>query len=124
MPKSRKNKCSNPTLNNVGRVYACYYCCMPSSPVLLHTYLVLGYTSYYCCMPSSPSCVAAYILSFGLHMLHALILCVAAYINNFTCFSTFWHCHPYILQHFNENVYIHPSLKADEKTRRALHAAQ
>ena len=21
-----------------------------------------------------------------------------------TCFSTFWHCHPYIPQHFNENV--------------------
>ena len=22
----------------------------------------------------------------------------------YTCFSTFWHCHPYILQHFNENA--------------------
>ena len=45
---------------DVGRGYACYYCCMPSSPVL----------HIYC-----------------------------------TCFSTFWHCHPYILQHFSGNVF-------------------
>ena len=35
-------------------------------------------------LPSSPECIAAYIYC--------------------TCFSTFWHCHPYILQHFNGNV--------------------
>ena len=26
------------------------------------------------------------------------------------CFSTFWHCHPYILQHFNGNVFTLVSL--------------
>ena len=36
-----------------------------------------------CCMPSSPV------------LLH--IYC--------PCFSTFWHCNPYILQHFNGNVF-------------------
>ena len=49
-------------------------------------------------------CVAVYILSFRLRMLHALILCVAAYILPF--FSNFWHCHPYILQHFNVFILI------------------
>ena len=43
-------------------------------------------------------------------LLHALIPCLAAYILPSspvllhiycTCFSTFWHCHPYILQYFN-----------------------
>ena len=29
---------SNPIIKDVGRGYACYYCCMPSSPVLLHIY--------------------------------------------------------------------------------------
>ena len=47
-------------------------------------------------------------------LLHALIPCLAAYILpsspvllhiNCTCFSTFWHYHPYILQHFNGNVF-------------------
>ena len=28
-----------------------------------------------------------------------------------TCFSTFWHCYPYILQHFNGNVFTHFSYK-------------
>ena len=53
----------------------------------------------------------------GLHvllLLHALISCLAAYMLPSspvllhiycTCFSTFWHCHPYILQHFNGNVF-------------------
>ena len=44
----------------------------------------------------------------------ALIPCLAAYILPSspilphiycTCFSTFWHCHPYILQHFNGNAF-------------------
>ena len=39
--------------------------------------------------------LAVYILPSSLVLLH--IYC--------TCFSTFWHCHPYILQHFNENVF-------------------
>ena len=60
---------------DVGSGYTCYYCCMPSSPVLLHIYcpypgLILLH------MPSSPV------------LLH--IYC--------TCFSTVWN---YILQHFN-----------------------
>ena len=47
-------------------------------------------------------------------LLHALIPCLAAYILPsspvllhiyYTCFSNFWHCHPYILQHFNGNVF-------------------
>ena len=47
-------------------------------------------------------------------LLHALIPCLAAYILpsspvllhiHCTCFPTFWHCHPYILQHFNGNVF-------------------
>ena len=47
-------------------------------------------------------------------LLHALIPCLAAYILPSspvllhiycTCFSTFWHCHPYILQHFNGNAF-------------------
>ena len=53
-------------------------------------------------------------------LLHALIPCLAAYILSSspvllhiycTCFSTFWHCHPYILQHFNgnESYYMHNS---------------
>ena len=36
-------------------------------------------------------------------LLHALISCLAAYI--LPCFPTFWHYHPYILQHFNGNVF-------------------
>ena len=43
-------------------------------------------------------CFAAYILCFGLRillLLCALNPCVATYILH--CFSTFWHCHPYIL---------------------------
>ena len=34
------NDMCNPKLKDVGRGYACYYCycCMPSSPVLLHIY--------------------------------------------------------------------------------------
>ena len=46
----------------------------------------------------------------GLHMLllwHALIPCLAAYILHL--FLNFWHCHPYILQHFNV-VYRNPVL--------------
>ena len=43
----------NPSLHPLVSGYACYYCCIPSSPVLLHIYC--------------------------------------------TCFSTFWHCYPYIL---------------------------
>ena len=35
-------------------------------------------------------------------LLHALIPCVAAYILPLFLY-TFWHCHPYILQHFNGN---------------------
>ena len=37
-------------------------------------------------------------------LLHALILCtcLAAYT---LVLSTPWHCHPYILQHFNGNVF-------------------
>ena len=50
-------------IKDVGRSYAWYYCCMPSSPVLLHIY--------------SP------------------------------CFSEFWHCHSYILPHFNEILLLH-----------------
>ena len=47
-------------------------------------------------------------------LLHALIPYLAAYILPSspvllhiycTCFSTFWHCHPYILQHFNGNAF-------------------
>ena len=40
-------------------------------------------------------CLAAYKYT-------ALIPCVAVYS---TRFSTFWHCHPYILQHFSRNVF-------------------
>ena len=55
------NNMHNPIIIDVGRGYACYYYCMPSSLVLLHIYC--------------------------------------------PCFPTFWHCHPYILQHFNGNVF-------------------
>ena len=41
-----------------------------------------GYACYYGCMPSPPM------------LLH--IYC--------SCLSNFWHCHLYILQHFNVNV--------------------
>ena len=75
------NNMRNPKLKDVGRVCACYYCCMPSSPMLLHIYLVWGYA---CCTPSSPV------------LLH-IIYC--------PCFSNSWHCHSYILQHFNGNVF-------------------
>ena len=44
-----QSKDRNPKLKNVGRGYACYYCCMPSSPVLLHIYLVWGYACCMCC---------------------------------------------------------------------------
>ena len=72
--------CVTPPTSTLLRGYACYYCCMPSSPVLLHMCLVWGYA---CCMPSSP--VLLYIYC--------------------PCFSTFWYCHPYIIQHFNGNVF-------------------
>ena len=72
------NNMRNLKLRDVRRGYACLNCCMPSSPVLLYIYLILGCTCYYFCMPSSR--VAAYILP---------------------SFSTFWNCHPYTLQHFN-----------------------
>ena len=55
---------------------------MPSSPVLLHPHPL------FCCiyiLPSSPV------------LLHIHVYC--------TCVSTFWHCHPYILQHFNGNIF-------------------
>ena len=39
-----------------------------------------------------------YILPSSPVLLHIAIYC--------TCFSTFWHCYPYILQHFNGNVFI------------------
>ena len=35
-------------------------------------------------------------------LLHA---CLAAYILHLFLYSYFWHCHPYILQHFNRNVF-------------------
>ena len=35
---------------------------MPSSPVLLHIYLVSGYACYYCCMPSSSVLLHIYCL--------------------------------------------------------------
>ena len=40
----------------------------------------------------------SYILPSCPVLLHIAIYC--------TCFSTFWHCHPYIPQHFNGNVFI------------------
>ena len=49
--------------------YACYYCCMPSPPVLVHIIYSALIPYLYC-----------------------------------TCFSTFWHCHPYILQNFNGDI--------------------
>ena len=77
MRACNNNNMRNPKLKDVGRGYVCYYCCMPSSPVLLYIYI--------------------YLVS-GVHvLLH--IYC--------SCLSTFWHCHPYILQHFNGNVFIH-----------------
>ena len=101
-------------------MHACYYCAcslplscwiytalipclaayiLPSSPVLMHTC-----TCIYCPHPLSCCaytalipCLAAYtcILPSSSVLLH--IYC--------TCFSTFWHCHPYILQHFMEMFY-------------------
>ena len=53
-------------------------------------------------------CLAAYILPSSPVLLHNILLSspvllhIAIYC---TCFSTFWHCHPYILQHFNGNVF-------------------
>ena len=35
----------------------------------------------------------------------ALIPCVVAYTYILHLFPTFWHCHPYIFQHFNGNVF-------------------
>ena len=72
MRACNKNSMRNLKLKDVGRGY---YCCMPSSPVLLY---ISCYVYYFCCMPSIPV------------LLH--IYC--------SCFSTFWHCHPYIPQHF------------------------
>ena len=63
------------------------------------------------------TCVTPPYISFimGLRMLFLLHACLAAYILPSspvllhilycTCFSTFWHCHPHILQHFNGNVF-------------------
>ena len=54
----------------------------------------------------------SFIMGLRMLLLHALIPCLAAYILPSspvlycTCFSTFWHCHPYILQHFNGNVFL------------------
>ena len=62
MRACNNNNMRNPSLHPLILGYACYYCCMPSFPVLLHIYC--------------------------------------------TCFSTFWHCRPYIFQHFSGNVFI------------------
>ena len=71
----RQTTCS--IKRDVGRGYACYFCCMPSFPVLLHIYC-----------PHPLSCC----------IYTALIPCVAAYILHL--FLYFLHRHPYIFQHF------------------------
>ena len=52
---------------------------------------IWGYTCYDCCMLSSPAFVC----------MHAEL---------WPCFYTFWHFHPYILQHFSKNVFTLVSL--------------
>ena len=44
----------------------------PRNPDLLTSLLLWGYACYYCCMPSSPSCLAAYILPSSSVLLHIL----------------------------------------------------
>ena len=50
----------------------------------LHLFLIWGYSRYYCCVPYP------FVLW---HIYHHTL-------------SAFWHCHSYILQHFDENFYI------------------
>ena len=38
----------------------------------------------------------------GLRMLLTILHCLAAYVYTAPCLYDFWHCHPYIVQHFNE----------------------
>ena len=92
------NNMCNPSLHFTLWGYACCYCCMPSSPVLLHIYCPHPLS---CCIYTALiPCLAAYILPSSPVLLY--IYC--------PCFSTFWHCHPYILQHLMEmflHVYLH-----------------
>ena len=46
----------------------------PRNPDLPTSLLLWGYACYYCCMPSSPSCLAAYILPSSSVSLHINIL--------------------------------------------------
>ena len=85
---------------------------LPSSSVLLHIYCPHPLS---CCIYTALIlCLAAYILpsSSTSVLLHTNILpsfpvLLHSYIHC-TCFSTFWHCHPYILQQFNGNVFTTP----------------
>ena len=85
MAFNNSNIC-NPIIRDVGRGYVHVYvnviivACPHPLSCCIHTTLIPS-----CCihMPSSPV------------LLH--VYC--------TCFSSLWHCHPYILQHFNGNVF-------------------
>ena len=68
--------CNNNNMHNPKRdVGRCYACCMPSTPI--YTAFIPCFAVYI--LPSSPVLLQLYC----------------------TCFSTFWHSHPYILEHFN-----------------------
>ena len=89
--KACNNNMRNPKLKDVRRGYACYYCYMPSSPVLLHIYLVSGYAYYYCCMPSIPVLLHIIYCSF-LYFLALSSLHPSIFFNGnvfYTCFTNF-----------------------------------
>ena len=82
--------------------YATIVTCVPPLPppptsLLLWGFIVTCPHPLSCCIFSALiPCLAAYILPSSPALLHILYC---------TCFSTFWHCHPYILQHFNGNIF-------------------
>ena len=53
-------------------------------------------------MHNHPVLLHAYILCFGFNRHVIIVACPYFFV--WLYISTFWHCHPYILQHFNGNV--------------------
>ena len=80
----------NPSLHLLISGYACYYCCMPSSPVLLHIYLVSDYAYNYCYMSSSPVLLHIYcscFSTFGTVIPTSFNILMEVFL--YTCFTDF-----------------------------------
>ena len=56
MRACNNNNMRNPSLHPLISGYACYYCCIPSIPVLLHIYCTC-FSTFWHCHPSFPELV-------------------------------------------------------------------